>query len=167
MLNLSNRFAYLSSVCEECELSSCACSQFTETVNDGIQVTGTHRNISFPETVNMVAAQQQDTYYTYDNLHVSASMRPSGSDIVNTILSSDNNLINDTCVSYASFSGADISVSNQTPTEQESSYSDSSLSTGSHKSSSVYSSQGSDNTFNTVHNLSDVHTVTDQFKLFT
>lgn len=74
-------------------------------------------------------------------------------------------MINDSCVSYASFSGTDISVSNQTPTEQESSYSDSSLSPGSNQSSPVYSSQGSDNTFNTVHDLSDVHTVTDQSSL--
>ena len=80
MLNLSNRFAYLSSVCEECELSSYACSQFTETVifppvthNDGIQVTGTHRNISFSETLgflrrNLYACPQEVKEAAYKGL---------------------------------------------------------------------------------------------------
>ena len=123
-MKLSNRFAYLSSICEECELLQCACSsQFKATAtfplvthNGDIQVLGSPSNISFSETVNMVTAKQLDTYYNCDNLHVSTSMRPSSSDTDNTFWASDSNLSNDTCVSYVSFSGADISVSNQTPT---------------------------------------------------
>ena len=103
----------------------------------------------------MVAAKQLDTYYNCDILHVSTSMRPSSSDTDNIFWSSDSNLSNDTCVSYVSFSGADISVSNQTPPEQGHSY-DSSLSASSEQDSSVYSSQGSDSSFSTLHDLSDV-----------
>ena len=162
-MKLSNRFAYLSSICEECELLPCACSsQFKATAtfplvthNGDIQVLGSQSNILFSETVNMVTAKQLDTYYNCDNLHVSTSMRPSSSDTDNTFWSSDSNLSNDTCVSYVSFSGADISVSNQTPVEQGHSY-DRSLSASSDQDTSVYSSQGSDSSFSTLHDLSDV-----------
>lgn len=102
----------------------------------------------------MVEVQLQDTHYTCDNLHVSAAMRPSSSNIDNTILSSDSNLINDTCVSNVSFSDADISVNNQTPAEQEGSCSDCSLSPGGDMSTD-FSVQGSDNTFITVNDLSN------------
>ena len=87
----------------------------------------------------MVPAQQQDMCCTNDDLNVSVSMRPS-----TDIDSIPSNLTNDTCVSYATFSGADISASGQTPAEQQGSYSDSSLSQGEDY-TSVYSSLGTDN----------------------
>ena len=158
-MTLSNRFAYLSHICEKCELLSCECStQYTETVacpcvthNDRIPVSDTLPCNSFSESVNMVAVQLQDTHYTCDNLHISEAMRPSNCNIDNTILSSDSNLTNDTCVSNVSFS--DVSVSNQTPAEQNGSCFDCSLSPDSDI-SSVFSLQGSDDTFITVNDLS-------------
>ena len=106
----------------------------------------------------MVAVQLQDTQNNYDNLHVSPSMKPTSSDIGNTFLSSDSNLINDACVSYVSFSG---SANNQTHAEQDGSFSSNYLSPGSDHSSSVYLSQGSDNTFSTQHDMTG-HTVSGQ-----
>ena len=158
-MTLSNRFAYLSNICEKCELLSCECStQYTETVacpcvthDDMIPVSDTLPCNSFSESVNMVAVQLQDTHYTCDNLHISEAMRPSNCNIDNTILSSDSNLTNDTCVSNVSFS--DVSVSNQTPAEQNGSCSDCSLSPDSDI-SSVFSFQGADDTFTTVNDLS-------------
>ena len=64
------------------------------------------------------------------------------------------NLTNDTCVSYATFSGADISASGQTPAEQQGSYSDSSLSQGGDY-TSVYSSLGTDDASITINGMSD------------
>ena len=161
-MNLYNRFACLSCICEKCELLSCECStQFTETVfcpcvtyDDRILLSGTPRQNSFSETVNMVEVQLQDTHHTCDNLLVSTAMRPSSSNIDNTTLSLDSNLINDTCVSYVSFSDADISVSNQTPAEQNGSCSDCSLPPGSDISTDL-SFQESGNTFIAVNDLSN------------
>ena len=167
-MNLSNRFDCLSYICEYCELLPCECNQVidnltfpSETHNDDIQVSGTHRDMtnSDSEAVNMVGTHLQNTQI---NLHVTQSMRPSSSVTDNTIMSSDNDLINDSGVSYASFSGADISASNQTPAEQEGSYSYDSLSPGSaDRGSNVYSLQGPDNTYFTEHDLSD-NSVSDQ-----
>ena len=132
-MNLSNRFDCLSYICEYCELLPCECNQVidnlnfpSETHNDDIQVSDTHRDMTNSETVNMVGTHLQNTQI---NLHVTQSMRPSSSVTDNRIMSND--LINDSDVSYVSFSGADISASNQTPAEQEGSYSYNSLSPGS------------------------------------
>ena len=162
-MNLSNRFDCLSYICEYCELLPCECNQVidnlnfpSETHNDDIQVSDTHRDMTNSETVNMVGTHLQNTQI---NLHVTQSMRPSSSVTDNRIMSND--LINDSDVSYVSFSGADISASNQTPAEQEGSYSYNSLSPGSDLGSNVYSLQGPDNTYFTEHDLSD-NSVPDQ-----
>ena len=75
-------------------------------------------NTSFSETINMVMSEQQDKYYTNDNLSTNASMRPSSSETGDAYLSVLSKLSNDTCVNYASLSATDISVSNQTPAEK-------------------------------------------------
>ena len=78
----------------------------------------------------MVAAQQQDTHNTNGSLHVSISLRPSTSNVGNTILSADSSLLYDTSVSHVSFSGLDISESNQTLAGQEVLLPESSISPG-------------------------------------
>ena len=157
-MNLSNRFACLSAFCEVCDLILCDCSShFNETASLS-PVTFNEDINSISESVNMVAAELQDTQYNYDNLHVSPSMRPKSSNIGNTFLSSDSNLINYVYVSYVSFSG---SANNQTHAEQEGSLSSIFLSPGSDHSSFVYLSQGSDNTFSTQHDMTG-HTVSNQ-----
>ena len=86
---------------------------------------------------------------------VSVNMQPPA--VVNVCTDIDSipsNLTNDTCVSYATFSGADISASGQTPAEQQGSYSDSSLSQGGDY-TSVYSSLGTDDASITINGMSD------------
>ena len=86
---------------------------------------------------------------------VSVNMQPPA--VVNVCTDIDsipNNLTNDTCVSYATFSGADISASGQTPAEQQGSYSDSSLSQGGDY-TSVYSSLWTDDASMTINGMSD------------
>ena len=75
--------------------------------------------------------EQRDKFYTNDNICTNASMRPSSSDTGDAYLSVLSKSSYDTCVNYASLSATDISVSNQTPAEHESSHTDSTLSTGS------------------------------------
>ena len=86
---------------------------------------------------------------------VSVNMQPPA--VVNVCTDIDSipsNLTNDTCVSYATFSGSDISASGQTPAEQQGSYSDSSLSQGGDY-TSVYSSLGTDDASITINGMSD------------
>ena len=64
-------------------------------------------------------------------------------------------MTNDTFVSYATFSGADISASGQTPAEQQGSYIDSSSSQGSDY-TYVYSSKGTDDASITINGISGV-----------
>ena len=160
-VTLSNRFSFLSSFCEVCDLHLCDCSShFNETAIIPSVTQNYDMNTSdnsFSESVNMVAAQLQDTQYTCDDLHNSDSMRPTLSDNDNTLLSSDSNLINDTCVRSLSFSYAENLAINQTPSEQEGSiYSTcNTLSTCSDQSSSIYSSQPLDNITSTQHDMSN------------
>lgn len=86
-----------------------------------------------------------------------SSMRYHTVDIGNTNLSTASNFSNRSgCVSYNLFSGENVSYGNQTPAEDEGSHSDILFSAGSnHTSSSVYSTQVSDNTFITMHELSE------------
>ena len=142
-ITFSNRFSYLGSICAECDLPSCTCnsnSQSNETEdiylvrnNDLNQISSSTSttNISFSETINMVMFEQRDKFYTNDNICTNASMRPSSSDTGDAYLSVLSKSSYDTCVNYASLSATDISVSNQTPAEHESSHTDSTLSTGS------------------------------------
>ena len=152
-MNLYNSLACLNFICQECDLSYCSCnSHCNESVcfsldsnNDDLQLTSIQRNISSSEIVNMVPAQQQDICCTNDDLNVSVSMRPSPA-----LDSIPSNFTNDTCVSYATFSGADFFASGQTPTEQQGSYTDQ----GSDY-TSVYSSQGTDDASITINGTSD------------
>ena len=154
---LHAHFFELNSICQECDLSFCSCnSHYNESVcfslesnNDELQLTSIQRNISSSEIVNMVPVQQQqDMCCTNDDLNVSVSTRPS-----TDIDSIPSNLTNDTCVSYATFSGADISASGQTPAEQQGSYSDSSLSQGGDY-TSLYYSLGTDDASITINGMS-------------
>ena len=103
----------------------------------------------------MVMSEQQDKYYTNDSLSTIASIRPSSSGTGDAYLSVLSKSSNDTCVNYASLSATDISVSNQTPAEHESSHiTDSTVSTGSGLSQSV-SSQVSESRFTSTQDMSD------------
>ena len=121
-----------------------------ESNNDELQLTSIQRNISSSEIVNIVPAQQQDMCCTNDDLNVSVSMRPS-----TDIDSIPRILTNDTCVSSATFSGADISASGQTPAEHHGSYSDNLLSQGGDY-TSVYSSLGTDDASITIYDMSEI-----------
>ena len=169
-ITFSNKFSYLSSICAECDMPSCVCnsnSQSNETediylvrnnvLNQMSNSTSTS-NTSFSETINMVMSEQQDKYNTNDSLSTNASMRPSSSDTGDAYLSVLSKSSNDTCVNYASLSATDISVSNQTPAEHESSHNDSTLSTGSGLSQSV-SSQVSESSFTSTQDMSDDLTI--------
>ena len=86
---------------------------------------------------------------------VSVNMQqPAVLNVCTDIDSIPSNLTNDTCVSYATFSGADISASGQTPAEQQGSYSDCSLSQGGDY-KSVYSSLRTDDASITINGMSD------------
>ena len=75
-------------------------------------------------------------------------MRPSSADTHNTVLSPS-------CVSYGSFSGTNVDVNSQSPAVHEGSHADSLVSQNRDHSSTVHSSQVSDNTFTTTYNQSD------------
>lgn len=157
-LNFSNKFSFLGSICAECDSSSCACDAVSQVIEseDTLLMGHDYDNWMintqcdvFSETVYMVTSEQQDLLYN----NIDASMRPPNDGIDNTILPISSNLSTNTCIN-PSITGTDSSSGILTPAEQEGS--DSLLSPGSDQSSSVYSTQMSENTLTRCENdLSD------------
>ena len=89
-------------------------------------------------------SKTQNTFHNTDNDIIDISMRPSNVVTQNIALSPS-------CVIYDSLSGTDVDVNNQSPAVHEDSHTDSLLSQDMDCSSTVHSSQVSDNTFNATH----------------
>ena len=87
----------------------------TETDNLNLQ---NDANLHEHENSSMIAQQ-----CTYENLNISPPMGPSNSNLDSMNLSTCSNIDNDTCANYASVSGADVSINDQAPAEQEVSHS--------------------------------------------
>ena len=102
----------------------------------------TSRTLS--ETDNMVLPETQNTFHNTDNDIINVSMRPS-SVVTQTMV------LSPSCVIYDSLSGTDVDVNYQSPAVHEDSHTDSLLYQDRDHSSTVQSSQVSDNTFNATH----------------
>ena len=157
-VEILNRFDQLSTIFSECELTDCACfSRFHETIQINSDRHEESSETSILRVVNMVPSVQEDTYFSDDNLIINESMRPSSAEIDNTALFTCSDIISDASYvscSMSSSSGMSV-VNNQSPAEQETSHNDRSLSSSSDQSFSVDTTQGSDNTFITTHDMSD------------
>ena len=108
-------------------------------VNQITSISCTCKTLS--ETDNMVLPETQNTFHNTDNDIINVSMRPS-SVVTQTMV------LSPSCVIYDSLSGTDVDVNYQSPAVHEDSYTDSLLSQDRDHSSTVQSSQVSDNTFN-------------------